>query len=282
MVRRAFAKMHGLGNDFVVFDGTRHALAATPEWLRWIADRHEGVGCDQILVVEPATDDGVDFGYRIFNSDGSESAQCGNGARCFARFVRDQGLTDKDRIVLATGGGRMTVEALADGRFAAGMGVPAFEPADIPLRAEARAPCYELALESGERARVQALAIGNPHAVLTVDAVADAPVAELGPALERHPRFPERANISFMAVRDSQHVALRVYERGAGETRACGSGACAAVVAGRQAGALAESVQVALAGGILTVDWPGEGDPVVLTGPATHVFDGMLDIQSAR
>lgn len=278
MARRAFAKMHGLGNDFVVFDATRQSLEPTSEQARWLADRREGVGCDQILLVEPATADDVDFRYRILNADGSESGQCGNGARCFARFVRQQGLTDKDRIVLETLGGRMTVDALADGRYAATMGVPVFEPSAIPFQAGARAPAYDLALDDGASVRIQALAIGNPHAVLTVDAVADAPVADLGPVLERHPRFPERVNVGFMAVHDERHVDLRVFERGAGETRACGSGACAAVVAGRMANCLAESVQVALPGGILTVDWSGEGESVILTGSATHVYDGVLEL----
>lgn len=274
--------MHGLGNDFVVFDATRGAPELTPERLRWIADRHEGVGCDQILLVETTTAADADFRYRIFNADGSESGQCGNGARCFARFVREQRLTDADHIVLETVSGRMSVDALPDGRYTANVGVPVFEPAAIPLKSAERASAYDLEIASGESVSVQALSLGNPHAVLTVASVADAPVETLGAALERHHRFPERVNVGFMAVQDETHIDLRVYERGAGETRACGSGACAAVVAGRMAGKLAESVQVLLPGGMLAVEWAGEGEPVWLTGPATHVYDGTLHIQPAR
>lgn len=277
MRRWPFAKMQALGNDFVVFDATRHGLEPTPEQARWIADRREGVGCDQILLVEPATAEDADFGYRIFNADGSESGQCGNGARCFARFVREQGLTDKDCIVLESRGGHMTVAARADGRFAANLGVPVFEPSAIPFRAPARSPAYDLELDGGQHVSIQALAIGNPHAVLTVDAVADAPVAGLGPLVEQHPDFPERVNVGFMALRDRGHVDLRVHERGAGQTRACGSAACAAAVAGRLAHGLADTVQVSLPGGTLTVDWAGEGEPVVLTGPATQVYRGELE-----
>lgn len=278
MNRRSFTKMHGLGNDFVVFDATRRPLALTPAQARLIADRRLGVGCDQILVVEPAADYDADFFYRIYNADGSESAQCGNGARCFARFVREQGLTDKDRIVVATVAGRMVLEALADGRFRVEMGVPAFDPADIPLHAPARADNYQVKLADGQHVTGQALAIGNPHFVVPVDDVASAPVATLGPALESHRDFPERVNVGFMRVQDPGHIRLRVYERGTGETRACGSGAVAAAVAGRLAHGLQESVQVAVPGGILTVDWAGEGAPAYLTGPAARVFDGELDL----
>lgn len=270
--------MHGLGNDFVVIDASRGIPTLGPDTLRWIADRHEGVGCDQILLVEPATTPDTDFRYRIYNADGSESGQCGNGARCFARFVREKGLTSKKRIVLETQSGHMTVDALSDGRYTANIGVPVFEPEAIPLRADAAAPSYELELDDGGTQRVQALALGNPHAVVTVGSVADAPVETLGPVLECHARFPQRVNVGFMAVRDRSHIDLRVYERGAGETRACGSGACAAVVAGRMADKLGRLVQVSLPGGSLTVEWAGEGAAVLLTGPATHVYDGLLDL----
>lgn len=281
MIRRPFAKMHGLGNDFVVFDATRESLALTPAQVRFIADRRLGVGCDQVLLAEPATEYDADFFFRIYNADGSESAQCGNGARCFARFVREQGLTDKDRLTVVTGAGRMVLEALADGRFRVAMGVPAFEPGAVPLRAEARADAYDVVLDDGRRVSGQALAIGNPHFVLRVDDVDTAPVVSLGPALESHPDFPERVNVGFMEVRDAGHVRLRVYERGAGETRACGSGAVAAAVAGRLAHGLDESVRVELPGGILTVDWAGEGEPAYLAGPAVRVFDGELDLDPA-
>lgn len=270
--------MHGLGNDFVIVDATREQPQFTHDQMRLIADRHKGVGCDQILLVESATAGEADFRYRIYNADGSESGQCGNGARCFARFVRDQGLTDKASLELETLSGRMHVDALADGRFTAAIGVPVFEPSEIPFQAPARAATYELSLDDAAPVHFQALSLGNPHAVLTVDAVADAPVATLGPMLESHPRFPERVNVGFMAVKDADHVDLRVYERGAGETHACGSGACAAVVAGRLAYGLNETVEVALPGGSLTVTWPGEGASVLLTGPATHVYDGILNL----
>lgn len=280
MDHRPFTKMHGLGNDFVVFDATETPLSLTPELVRFVADRRLGVGCDQILVVEPAAD--ADFFFRIYNADGSESAQCGNGARCFARFVRERGLTDKDRIAVVTTAGRMVLEALPDGDYRVEMGVPAFEPEAIPLRAAARADTYEIVLDDGQRVSGQVLAVGNPHLVLRVDDVETAPVAFLGPALESHPDFPERVNVGFMEVRDSGHIRLRVHERGAGETRACGSGAVAAAVAGRLAHGLDETVQVALPGGILVVDWSGEGEPACLTGPATRVFDGELDLEPNR
>jgi diaminopimelate epimerase len=269
--------MHGLGNDFVVFDATSRPLALTPEQIRFIADRRLGVGCDQVLVAEPA-EDGADFFFRIYNADGSESGQCGNGARCFARFLRERGLTDKERITVAAGAGRMVLEALADGRFRVEMGVPALEPAAVSVRAPARAETYQVALDDGRRVRGQALSIGNPHFVMRVDDVDAAPVASLGSALEAHPDFPERVNVGFMAVLDPGHIRLRVYERGVGETRACGSGAVAAAIAGRLAHGLRESVQVELPGGILTVDWDGEGEPAYLTGPTVRVFDGELDL----
>lgn len=276
MSRRPFTKMHGLGNDFVVFDATASPLPLTPEQARFIADRRLGVGCDQILLAEPAAD--ADFFLRIYNADGSESGQCGNGARCFARFVRERGLIDKDRITVATAAGCMVLEALPDGCFRVEMGVPAFEPEAIPLRAAARADNYEVVLRDGQRVSGQALAIGNPHLVLRVDDVETAPVASLGPALESHPDFPERVNVGFMEVRDPGHIRLRVYERGVGETRACGSGAAAAAIAGRLTHGLRSPVQVALPGGILAVDWDGEGEPAYLTGPAARVFDGELDL----
>ncbi|MES1945217.1 diaminopimelate epimerase [Salinisphaera sp. PC39] len=278
MSRRRFTKMHGLGNDFVVFDATRRPLDLTPERARFVADRRLGVGCDQILVVEPAADYDADFFYRIYNADGSESGQCGNGARCFARFVREQGLTDRDRITVATASGRMVLEALADGRYRVAMGVPAFAPDAIPVRAPARADTYDMTLADGRRVTGQALAIGNPHFVLRVDSVDSADVAGLGPALESHPDFPERVNVGFMEVVDAGRIRLRVYERGAGETRACGSGAVAAAVAGRLAHGLHDTVQVEVPGGMLTVEWAGEGETAHLTGPAARVFDGELDL----
>lgn len=273
---REFAKMHGLGNDFVVFDATREPLTMTPELARAVADRRLGVGCDQILVVEPPPAPDVDFGYRIYNADGSESGQCGNGARCFARFVRDRGLSDRNPLVVATIAGRMTLAIADDGQVRVDLGVPVFEPADIPFDAPRREPGYELAMDGGRELMVHALAIGNPHAVMVVDDVDSAPVSVQGPAVERHPRFPARVNVGFMAIHGPDHVALRVFERGVGETRACGSGACAAMIAGRLFHGLDETVRVDLPGGQLAVSWAGEGEPVYLTGPATHVFDGRL------
>ncbi|HXH01869.1 MAG TPA: diaminopimelate epimerase [Candidatus Competibacteraceae bacterium] len=271
-----FTKMHGLGNDFVVLDGVRQRLALSPEQVRWLADRHFGVGCDQLLLVEPATRPGVDFRYRIFNADGGEVEQCGNGARCFARFVRDQGLTDKDAIRVETAKGELLLVVEPDGQVTVDMGRPFLEPADIPFLAEARAPLYELE-QDGVSYRVGALSMGNPHVVLTVDDVDIAPVAELGAKLERHPRFPNRVNVGFMQILAPDHIRLRVFERGVGETLACGTGACAAVVAGRLQGRLAERVRVQLAGGELSIAWDGAG-PVLMTGPATRVFEGVVTI----
>lgn len=273
---RSFAKMHGLGNDFVVFDATREPLNLAPDQLQLIADRRVGVGCDQILAAEPAIRPDADFFYRIYNADGSESGQCGNGARCLALFLRDQGLCAKQHIVVQTRTGLMRLEWLDDGQVRVEMGVPALQPAQVPLDMPNRQDSYELALSNGDSVRVHAVSIGNPHAVLTVDNVGTAPVGTLGCELEAHPAFPERANIGFMQIQDPQHIALRVYERGAGETRACGSGACAAMVAGRVYHGLAERIQVSLPGGILTVEWQGEGQPIYLTGDATHVFTGEL------
>ncbi|WP_132539076.1 diaminopimelate epimerase [Plasticicumulans lactativorans] len=270
-----FTKMHGLGNDFVVVDGVRQSVALTPEQVRRIADRHFGVGCDQLLLVEAAGTPGVDFRYRIFNADGGEVEQCGNGARCFARFVREQGLTDKREIVVETAGGVIVLTVEADDAVTVDMGVPRLEPAAIPFVAEARAPVYGLDAD-GERFEVGAVSMGNPHVVLTVPDVDSAPVATLGPRLEAHPRFPKRVNVGFMQVVDRGHVRLRVFERGAGETLACGTGACAAVVAGRVQGRLDATVTVELRGGRLRVHWEGEGQPVLMTGPATRVFEGTL------
>lgn len=271
-----FSKMHGLGNDFVVLDATKSALNLLPEHLRLISNRRLGVGCDQILVAEPATHPDADFFYRMYNADGSESGQCGNGARCMARFLREQGLFDEQRIVVETTQGLMVLQWLDEDTIRVEMGVPRFTPADIPLQQPARQDFYELPLASGDSVKLQALSVGNPHAVLHVKDVNSAPVASLGPELESHPLFPERVNVGFMQIIDAQNIALRVFERGAGETRACGSGACAAVIAGRQQHGLDQLVRVQLPGGTLEVEWQGEGHPVYLVGGATQVFAGVL------
>lgn len=276
-MRAAFAKMHGTGNDFVVFDGIRQHITLTPERVRRLADRHFGVGCDQVLLVERPARNGADFRYRIFNADGGEAEQCGNGARCFARFVRDRALTTKDEIAVETLAGMIYPRLEPDGGVTVNMGVPRFEPEEVPFAAPARAPTYALDVE-GERIEVSVLSLGNPHAVQLVADVDAAPVNTQGPRIERHPRFPSRVNAGYLQVVDRRHVRLRVWERGAGETLACGSGACAAVVAGRQRGLLDDSVEVSLPGGRLTVAWAGEGEPVRLTGPAVTVYEGTIDL----
>jgi len=276
-MRVSFTKMHGAGNDFVVFDGVRQRIALTPEKIRRLADRRYGVGCDQVLIVERPATAGADFRYRIFNADGGEVEQCGNGARCFGRFVCDQGLTDKDEIAVETLGGLIRPRLEPDGEVSVDMGVPRFEPREVPFEAPARAPLYDLDVD-GQTVPVSVLSMGNPHAVQTVPDVDAAPVSTQGPKIERHPRFPKRVNAGYMQIVDRRHIRLRVYERGAGETLACGSGACAAVVAGRQRGLLDDTVKVTLPGGTLTVSWPGEGRSVVLTGPAVTVYQGTIDL----
>ena len=270
-----FTKMHGLGNDFVVIDATSQPINLTMEQIRLLADRRLGVGCDQVLLVEPPAQAEVDFTYRIFNADGSEVEQCGNGARCFAHYVRDKGLTRKDQIPVATAAGVITLYVEADGQITVDMGVPIFEPAEIPFAADARAEVYSLEVEATQL-ELSAVSLGNPHAVMRVEDVDKAPVSSLGPRIESHARFPRRVNVGFMQVVDRQHIRLRVYERGVGETLACGSGACAAVVVGRQRGWLDDKVTVSLPGGNLKIQWPGENQPVMMTGPAASVFEGRI------
>lgn len=273
-----FTKMHGLGNDFVVFDFTEHVFPLTSEQAARIADRHFGVGCDQILIVEQASSVNVDFKYRILNSDGSEVGQCGNGARCFVRFVLDKGLSAKNPITVETISGKMTLKAdEATNLVTVDMGAPKFEPVDVPLTALKRMPNYTLE-HNEELINFAALSMGNPHAVLTVDSVKGAPVLELGAALENHSMFPEKANIGFMQIHSRREISLRVFERGAGETIACGSGACAAVVAGIQAGQLDNPVTAHLNGGDLIIEWAGEGYSVMMTGPAETSFEGVISL----
>ncbi|RMG36918.1 MAG: diaminopimelate epimerase [Gammaproteobacteria bacterium] len=272
-----FTKMQGLGNDFVVLDATREPIELSETQLRHLADRRFGVGCDQILLVEPPRDAQTDFYYRIFNADASEVEQCGNGARCFARFVRDHGLTNRDQIRVGTARGPITLYLEADGQVRVNMGAPRLDPAALPFEAAGRALRYRLETPEGE-VEIGAVSMGNPHAVLQVADVATAPVASLGPLIEHHPRFPRRVNVGFMAVRHRGEIDLRVHERGAGETLACGTGACAAVVVGRLWGLLDERVQVHLPGGDLVISWRGEDEPVWMTGPAVEVFEGDIEL----
>ena len=273
----AFTKMHGLGNDFVVIDAINQSVFLAPEQIRLLADRHLGIGFDQLLLVETATVPGADFRYRIFNADGGEVGQCGNGARCFMQFVHEQGLTRKTELQVETAGGPLQLSQTADGRITVDMGVPRLEPANIPFTAAAQDTTYTLEV-NGTRLEIAAISMGNPHAVIQVDAIHSAPVAELGPLIESHPRFPEHVNVGFMEIVDTDTIRLRVYERGAGETLACGSGACAAVVAGRLQERLSATVKVLLNGGELVVSWIGTGHPVLMTGPATTVYQGRIDL----
>jgi diaminopimelate epimerase len=272
-----FTKMHGLGNDFVVIDAINQNLDLTAAQARFVADRHFGVGCDQILIVEAPTRAGVDFGYRIFNSDGSEVQQCGNGARCFARFVHERGLTRKREIRVETRGGIVVPRLEEDGEVTVDMGVPRLTPSEIPFVSDSDAVVQPLEV-AGEIAYITALSMGNPHAVQVVAAVDDAPVQTQGAAIECHPRFPDRVNAGYMEVVDAHHVRLRVFERGAGETLACGSGACAAAVAGILRGLLTSPVRVSTRGGDLRIAWKGAGEPVLMTGPAVSVFQGEIEI----
>jgi len=276
-MRIAFTKMHGLGNDFVVIDAVSQGVTLTPERVRLLADRRRGVGCDQVLLVERSVLAGVDFRYRIFNADGGEVEQCGNGARCFARYVLDKGLTGKNEIVVETAGGIIRPRIEADGRVTVDMGRPRFEPEAIPFLAEARALDYPLRV--GRRSySIGAVSMGNPHAVMRVADLQAAPVVTLGPLIERHERFPRRVNVGFMEVVNAHHIRLRVYERGAGETLACGTGACAAVSVGRIWSLLEERVDVDLPGGRLLIRWDGEGGPVWMTGPAETVYEGRTEL----
>jgi len=272
-----FTKMHGLGNDFVVIDAVRQKVTVDAERCRFLADRRFGVGCDQVLLVEPPRGTGTDFYYRIFNADGSEVEQCGNGARCFALFVREHGFTDKDEIAVGTKAGDIRLYVEKDGQVRVNMGIPVFEPARIPFVAEAEADSYQLSVDA-ETVSIGAVSMGNPHAVLQVEDVDSAPVARLGPLIERHRRFPQRVNAGFMQIVDRGHIRLRVFERGSGETLACGTGACAAVAVGRRKGALAERVRVSLPGGNLMIEWADERGPVWMTGPAVSVFEGEIDL----
>ncbi len=273
-----FTKMHGLGNDFVVIDAINQDIALTAEQIKFIADRHFGVGCDQLLLVEKAVSTIADFKYRIFNADGSEVAQCGNGARCFARFVRDNKLSTKDEITVETDSGQLILHFDEADLISVNMGVPKHSPSEIPLNTDEEILFYTVPVNETEKA-FGAVSMGNPHAVIKINDIKIAPVAELGAALESHPFFPERANIGFMQIIDRQHIKLRVYERGAAETLACGSGACAAVVIGIEQNLLDQkNICVELPGGKLEISWAGRGHAVFMKGPATSVFEGQIEL----
>jgi len=276
-MRLEFTKMHGLGNDFVVLDATAFPISLTAKQLRFLADRHFGIGCDQILLVEPAREPGTDFFYRIFNADGGEVEQCGNGARCFVRFVHERGLSGKSAIRVGTLSGVIEPMLEADGQVTVNMGVPEFDPDRVPFSAPATAPLYELQVEN-KTIKINVLSMGNPHAVQVVEDVDVAPVEREGPLIEAHPQFPQRVNAGYMQILDRTHIRLRVYERGAGETLSCGTGACAAVVAGNQRGMLDERVTVSTRGGDLVIVWPGPGKPVMMTGPAVTVYTGVVTL----
>ena len=292
-MRVPFTKMQGAGNDFIVLDETRTRYPLTEAQIRWLADRHFGVGADQILCVRPAPHPGVDFEYVIYNADGGEVENCGNGARCFARYVHEAGLTQARAVRVQTRAGVLTLLRQDDGRVTVDMGAPVFEPERVPFDPAGLVPRAEgdwcrwplTPADGGPELWLAVLSMGNPHAVLRVDDVGAAPVAQWGPWIESHPRFPRRVNAGFVQVLDRGHARLRVYERGAGETLACGTGACAAVVAGIRLGWFDERVDVDLPGGRLTIEWPhqaGLDSPVRMTGPAEPVFSGVVDVPDAR
>ncbi|MCW4150796.1 diaminopimelate epimerase [Halomonas sp. 18H] len=272
-----FTKMHGLGNDFMVVDLVTQRARLRDEQIRQLADRRFGIGFDQLLIVEPPRDPDMDFRYRIYNADGSEVENCGNGARCFARFVREQRLTHKHEIRVETAGGPLVLNVQHDGLVRVDMGQPRFNPAAVPFDAPGDQPLHDVEVD-GETLQLGVVSMGNPHAVLQVDDVDTAPVARLGQLLEAHPRFPKRVNVGFMQVLSASEIRLRVFERGSGETLACGTGACAAVASGIRQGLLKSPVRVHLLGGELSVEWSSPESPLIMVGPATHVFDGRVAI----
>ncbi len=272
-----FSKMHGLGNDFVVIDAINQHINLTSEQIRFMSNRHFGIGFDQLLLVEKPISDNADFKYRIFNADGSEVGQCGNGARCFARFVRDKKLSGKDEICVDTNSGQLLLRFTEQDLITVNMGIPKHNPIEIPLLAEQELMLYKVAVND-ENISFGAVSMGNPHAVIQVENVENAPVNSLGNILENHTIFPERANVGFMQIINKNKIKLRVYERGAAETLACGSGACAAVVIGIEQNLLDNEVCVELPGGDLNISWSGRGEPVLMVGPACHVFDGTITL----
>ena len=269
--------MHGLGNDFVVIDAINQSIALTPEQIQFIADRHYGVGCDQLLVVEKSNSVDADFTYRIFNQDGGEVEQCGNGARCFAHFVQQEGLTTKTTIPVMTHTGRILLKTTEDGQVTVDMGVPVLEPPLIPFIADEQKVAYRITINNHDIS-IGVVSVGNPHAVIVVDDIETAAVEKLGKALQADTHFPNSVNVGFMQVVDKKTIKLRVYERGVGETQACGTGACAAVISGRLRGLLDETVDAQLLGGKLSISWAGEKNPVMMTGPTATVFKGSITL----
>ncbi|MBT7951222.1 MAG: diaminopimelate epimerase [Gammaproteobacteria bacterium] len=276
-MKLSFTKMHGLGNDFVVLNALQTPIQLSREQIRFIADRRFGVGCDQVLMIESTQTRGVDIRYRIFNADGAEVEQCGNGVRCIGDFLRRHSLIEGDAIKVETMNGLVTIYFENDDQIRVDMGVPAFRPQDIPMAVAEQQEFYTLKLGSGD-IEIMAVSMSNPHAVLVVDDLEQASVATLGPLIQQHPVFPESVNVGFMQVLDSSHIRLRVYERGVGETLACGTGACGAVAAGINTGKLANDVDVELKGGNLRISWAGDGQHVWMTGPATTVYEGHIEI----
>ena len=272
-----FSKMHGLGNDFVVIDNVTQNVLFSKEKIQQLSDRNFGIGFDQLLMVEPPYDPEQDFHYRIFNADGSEVSQCGNGARCFARFVKMKGLTNRNKIVVSTKAGRMVLYLEKDGQVTVNMGVPEFEPNLVPIKANKREKVYILRAQE-HTFFCGAVSMGNPHCVLLVDDVETADVESMGPLLEKHERFIEGANVGFMQIINHSHIKLRVFERGVGETLACGSGACAAVAVGQLQNRLSKDVRVDLRGGSLKIRWQGNDNVLKMTGAAEHIFDGYINL----
>ena len=272
-----FTKMHGLGNDFVVIDAVTQNVRVTASMARRLADRHLGIGCDQVLVVEPPSDKTLDFDYKIFNSDGGEVEQCGNGARCLARFIRDRNLSGKNTIQVKTMNRIISLTINKDKLVSVDMGIPALEPSDVPIVESTKLTTYTININN-EQFDISAISMGNPHAVLFVDNVESAPVSKIGQELQSHAQFPKQVNVGFAQVMNRQHLKLRVYERGAGETRACGTGACAAAVAAIQQDLADSPLRIALTGGDLQINWPGEGLPLIMTGPAVTSYHGRIKI----
>lgn len=274
-----FTKMHGLGNDFIVFDAIHQPIQLNRNIIRRLSDRHMGIGCDQLLLVEKAQAATADFRYRIFNADGEEVEQCGNGARCFARFVLDKGLTSKKTIVVETMSGLIHLSIQSDGQVSVDMGHPRFKPCEIPYKVDEEALFYLLPLDE-KQCEIGAVSMGNPHAILKVEKLDSHMIGRIGPQIEKHPLFPNRVNVGFMKILTPDHIQLRVYERGAGETLACGSGACAAVAYGRRRGWLDKSVKVDLPGGQLLIEWPEKTGSIIMTGPVATTFEGTIDYES--
>ena len=272
-----FTKMHGLGNDFVVLDAVRQSIRLNTDIIKRIADRNLGIGCDQVLVIEPPTDRNIDFNYRIFNCDGSEVEQCGNGARCIGRYIKDQQLSGKKTLRIKTKNRVMEITTTTKNMITANMGEPSFIPADIPLDSEQQNDLYSIDINNSSL-KIAALSVGNPHAVLQVDNIDQADVETIGSLIQKHSLFPESVNVGFMQIIDRQNLALRVYERGVGETQACGSGACAAAVAAIKQGLVDKTIEIKLLGGKLTIEWQGEGQPILMTGPAETVFHGKIKL----